>query len=77
MLYMRYIVGGQAALSAAETLSLDDMATGQEGGTITCDRVRVVHKHLIEAMWEMKIDEASIAEMTWLSAEARQAKGMA
>ena len=65
MLYLRYIVGGQTELSAAETLSLDDTATGQEGGTITRDRVRVVHGYLIDTMREMKIDEASIAEVAW------------
>ena len=77
MLYIRYIVGGQAELSAAETLSLDDMATGQQGGTITRERVRGVHGYLIDAMREVKIDEASIAGVTCLSAEAKQAKGLA
>ena len=71
MLYIRYIVGGQAELSAAETLSLDDMATGQQGGTITRERVRVVHGYLIDAMREVKIDEASIAKVALLTCQGQ------
>ena len=61
MLYVRYYIGGQAGLSAAEILSLDNKATGQEDGTITPDRVRVVHEYFIDTMREMKFDQASIA----------------
>ena len=74
MLYVQFIVGGPAELSAADILSLDDKATGQEGGTLGPDRVRVVQEYLIDSMRELKVDEASIAGVTCLNAEAKQAK---
>ena len=77
MLFMRYIIGGQAELSAGETLSIGNIATGQEGGNIARDRVRLVHEYLIDAMQEMKVDKASIAGVACLSAEAKQAKVLA
>eukprot|EP00891_Asterochloris_glomerata_P003530 jgi/Astpho2/3530/fgenesh1_pg.00057_%23_16_t len=77
MLFMRYIIGGQAELSAGETLSIGNIATGQEGGNIARDRVQLVHEYLIDAMQEMKVDKASIAGVACLSAEAKQAKVLA
>eukprot|EP00891_Asterochloris_glomerata_P003527 jgi/Astpho2/3527/Aster-06440 len=63
MLYMRYLIGGRAELSAADVCSLDDMVTAQEGGAITLDQMRVVQGHLIDAMREMKFDKASLARV--------------
>ena len=74
MLFVRYIVGGQAELSAADILSLDDKATGQEGGTIGPVRLRVVHKYLIDTMRELKVDEASTVGVMCLNADATQAE---
>ncbi len=72
MLYLRYAVGGQAELSAADTLSLDDTASGQEGGpTIKVNIARVVHEYLIDAMREVKIDEASIAKVALLTCQGQ------
>ena len=76
MLYLRYAVGGQAELSAADTLALDDMASRQEGGpAIKVNIARVVHEYLIDAMREVKVDEASLDEVTCLNAEAGQGQG--
>ncbi len=66
MLYMRYLIGGRAELSAADVCSLDDMVTAQEGGAISLDQMRVVQGHLIDAMREMKFDKASIARVVRL-----------
>ncbi len=77
MLYLRYAVGGQAELSAAEFVSLDDILNAHEGPIITPEMGRVVQEYLIDAMREMKIDEASIAGVTCLSAWVKQAKGLA
>eukprot|EP00891_Asterochloris_glomerata_P003529 jgi/Astpho2/3529/Aster-06442 len=72
MLYLRYAVGGQAELSAADTLSLDDTASGQEGGpTIKVNIARVVHEYLTDAMREVKIDEASIAKVALLTCQGQ------
>ena len=73
MLYLRYAVGGQAELSAADTLALDDMASRQEGGpAVKVNIARVVHEYLIDAMREVKVDEASLDEV---NAEAEQGQG--
>ena len=61
MLYLRYSVGGQAELSAADVVSLDDMVTANEGGAITLSMMRLLQEYLVDAMREMKIDEARIA----------------
>ena len=76
MLYLRYAVGGKAELSAADTLALDDMASGQEGGpAVKVNMVRVVHEYLIDAMREVKVDQASTAGVACLDVEAKQAQG--
>ena len=74
MLYLRYSVGGQAELSAADCVSLDNMVTAQEGGALSHNMARVVQAYLIGAMREMKINEASIDEVTCSEAEAKQAQ---
>ena len=72
---MRYIVGGQAELTAADTVALHETVSKQEGRpTITLERVRLVQEYLIDAMREIGIDQASIAGVTCLDAEAKQAK---
>ena len=63
-LYLRYLIGGHAELSAADVCSLDDRVTSQEGGAITLHQMRVVQGYLIDAMREMKIDEVSITGVT-------------
>ena len=75
MLYLRYYVGGHAELSAADVWSLDNMVTSQEGGAITPNHMQVVQGYLIDAMREMKIDEASITGVTCLHPRAKQPRG--
>ena len=62
MLYLRYSVGGQAELNAADCVSLDDMVTAQEGGALTLSMMLLLQSYLIEAMRELKVDEASKLE---------------
>ena len=61
MLYLRYSIGGQAELTAADCVSLDDMVTAQEGGAVTLSMMRLLQGYLIDAMREMKFDEARAA----------------
>lgn len=70
MLYLRYSVGGQAELSAADCVSLDDMVTAQEGSAITLSMMRLLQEYLIDAMQEMKVDKARIAGVPCQNAEA-------
>eukprot|EP00891_Asterochloris_glomerata_P003528 jgi/Astpho2/3528/Aster-06441 len=70
MLYLRYSVGGQAELSAADCVSLDDMVTGQEGSAITLSMMRLLQEYLIDAMQEMKVDKARIAGVPCQNADA-------
>ena len=72
MLYLRYSVGGQAELNAADCVSLDDMVTAQEGGAVTLSMMRLLQEYLIEAMREMKVDEARSAGRPLSSAGDRQ-----
>ena len=77
ILYIRYLIGGQAELSAADCVSLDDMVTAQEGGVMTLSIMRSLQEYLIDAMQEMKVDQACIAGVPSYDAEAKQAKGLA
>ena len=61
MLYLRYSVGGQAELNAADCVSLDDMVTAKEGGAISLSMMQLLQGYLIDAMREMKVDEARVA----------------
>ena len=61
MLYLRYSVGGQAELNAADCVSLDDMGTANEGGAISLSMMQLLQGYLIDAMREMKVDEARVA----------------
>ena len=77
MLYIRYLIGGQAELSAADCVSLDDMVTAQEGGVMTLSAIQHLQVYLIDAMQEIRLDKARIARVPSYNAEARQAKGWA
>ena len=73
MLYFRYLIGGQAEVSAADCVSLDDMVTAQEGGVMTLTVMRSLQEYLIDAMREIEVDKACIAGVPSYTAEAKQA----
>ena len=77
MLYVRYSVGGQAELSAADCVSLDDMVTAQEGAAITLSMMQLLQGYLIDAMREIKVDKVRIPGVPCYCMPSKQAKGLA
>ena len=77
MLYMRYLIGGPAELSAADCVSLDDMVTAQEGSAMTLSMIRSLQEYLIDAMQDMKVDQACMLECPPVVLGPSNAKGLA
>ena len=77
MLYFRYLIGGQAELSAADCVFLDDMVTAQEGGVMKLGVLQHLQVYLIDAMRQISVDQARNARVPSYDAGAKQAKGWA